>query len=119
LARQHENPVALGNVVLIQEEARDLWRFAPIEDFWRDVLYALRPLGRTPAFAAVAILTLALGIGANTAIFTLLHRVMLASLPVRQPEQLIEVLGVRGNGPPGVAFSYQALQSLRRGSQIC
>lgn len=119
LARQHTNPIGLGNVVRIQEDARDLWRLTLVEDFWRDVVYAGRGLRRTPGFAVIAILTLALGIGANTAIFTLIHRVMLASLPVRQPEQLIEILGIRGGGPPGVAFSYQALRSLRSQTQVC
>src|SRR5262245_48553566 len=117
LAQAHANPIGLGNMTRIREEARDLWRFTIVEDFWRDVLYALRSLRRTPGFAAIAILTLALGIGANTAMFTLLHRIMLASLPVQDPEELIEVLGIRGNGPPGVAFSYQALRDLRRGTQ--
>src|SRR4030095_16756281 len=93
LAQKHSNPIGLGNVTRIQEEARDLWRFSLLEDFLRDVGYALRSLRRTPGFAVVAILTLALGIGANTAIFTLFHRVMLSWLPVEDPQQLIEVLG--------------------------
>jgi putative ABC transport system permease protein len=119
LARKHSNPIGLGNITRIQEEARDLWRFSLVEDFWRDIGYALRSLGRTPGFAAVAILTLTLGIGANTAIFTLLHRVMLASLPVEDPQQLIEILGSRPPGPPGTAFSYQGLQNLRSQTQVC
>jgi predicted permease len=119
LARENGNPVGLGNITRIQEEARDLWRFTLVEDFWRDVVYALRSLRRAPGFTVIAVLTLALGIGANTAIFTMLHRVMLAYLPVEKPEQIIEVLGTRGNGPPGVAFSYAALQDLRRGTQSC
>jgi len=119
MAREHANPIGLGHMSGIEESARDLWRFTLVEDFWRDVVYALRSLGRSPGFAAIAVLTLALGIGANTAMFTLMHRIMLASLPVEEPEELIEVLGTRGNGPPGVAFSYAALQDLRRGTQTC
>jgi predicted permease len=119
LAREHSNPIGLGNITRIQEEARDLWRFSLVEDFCRDVGYALRSFRRTPGFAVIAILTLALGIGANTAIFTLIHRVMLASLPVEEPRQLIEILGTRGGGPPGVAFSYQALLNLRSHTQVC
>jgi putative ABC transport system permease protein len=119
MAREHANPIGLGNVPRIQEEARDLWRFTVVEDLWRDVRYGVRSLGRTPGFAVIAILTLALGIGANSAIFTLIHRVMLAPLPVRQPDQLIEILGIRGGGPPGVAFSYAGLQNLRRSTQTC
>jgi len=119
LAREQGNPVGLGHVGRIQEEARDLWRFTLLEDLWRDLAYALRFLQRSPGFTIVAILTLALGIGANTAIFTLLHRVMLASMPVREPGQLIELLSSRGNGPPGNAFSYQALQDFRKHTQVC
>src|SRR6185503_9507428 len=118
LARKHSSPIGLGNITRIQEEARDLWRFSLVEDFWRDIGYALRSLRRTPGFAAVAILTLTLGIGANTAIFTLLHRVMLASLPVEDPQQLVEILGTRGQGPPRTAFSYQGLQNFRSQTQV-
>src|SRR4051812_38683510 len=57
----------------------------------QDVRYAWRGLRRNPAFAAVAALTLALGIGANTAIFSLVDAVMLRSLPVRRPERLVQV----------------------------
>src|SRR5438067_8774991 len=62
----------------------------------RDVRYSLRGIRRSPVFAAVAILSLALGIGANTAIFTLMDQLMLRSLPIRNPEQLV-VLYQRGS----------------------
>jgi putative ABC transport system permease protein len=119
LACEQGNSIGLGNITRIQEEARDLWRFSVIEDFWRDVVYAVHTFGRAPGFAAIAILTLALGIGANTAIFSLIHRVLLASLPVQKPAQLIELLTDRGGGPPGVAFSYQALQNFRTQTKVC
>jgi predicted permease len=118
LSRENANPIPLGNVGRIQEEALDLWRFAFIEDFWRDVMYAIRSLRHTPGFTAIAILTLSLGIGANTAIFTLMDRVMLESLPVRQPDQLIEFLSKRGGGLAG-SFSYQALEYFRDHTQLC
>jgi predicted permease len=118
LAREHGNPIALGNITRIQEEARDIWRFTLVEDLWRDLLYALRSLRRASGFASIAILTIALGIGANTAIFSLIHRVMLAPLPVREPGQLIEVLTNR-DGVPAISFSYQALQDFRDCTQVC
>src|SRR5581483_7274037 len=65
---------------------------ALVETIWQDTRYALRTMRRAPAFTAIAILSLALGIGANTAIFTLVNAVMLRMLPVRDPQQLVEIL---------------------------
>lgn len=117
LSREQANPIGLGNITRLQEEARDLWRFSLIEDFCRDTVYALRSLGRAPAFSVIAILTLALGIGANTAIFTLVYRIMLAPLPVQNPERLAEILIDRGDPSPAIAFPYASLRDLRAGSQ--
>jgi macrolide transport system ATP-binding/permease protein len=63
-----------------------------LDDLGRDLRYAFRICSRNPAFSAVIIITLALGIGANTAIFSLVDTLMLRSLPVRQPDQLVELL---------------------------
>ena len=62
----------------------------------QDIRYALRTMRQTPGFTAVAILSLALGIGANSAIFSLIDTLMLRPLPVREPGRLVEILGRYG-----------------------
>jgi predicted permease len=78
-----------GNVTRVQEDAREVWSFVWLEQLWQDVRFGLRMLLKSPAFTAVAVLTLAFGIGANTAIFSLIDAVMLRSLPVEKPAQLM------------------------------
>jgi predicted permease len=78
-----------GNVTRVQEDARDVWSFVWLEQLWQDVRFGLRTLLKSPAFTAVAVLTLAFGIGANTAIFSLIDAVMLRSLPVENPAELV------------------------------
>src|SRR5215831_20592429 len=88
---------------------------------FRDLRYSLRSLRRSPIFLSVAVLSLALGIGANTAIFTLVHQLILQPLPVRDPEQLVMLAG-RGNhyggnnGPD--RLSYPMYQEIRDKNQV-
>ncbi|HWA96224.1 MAG TPA: ABC transporter permease, partial [Terracidiphilus sp.] len=82
---------AFGGVTQTKEAYR-IQRGVPfVETLWRDVRYALRRLGKSPAFTAIVVVTLALGIGANTAIFTLVQGIMLRSLPVADPSQLVRI----------------------------
>src|ERR1051325_3380429 len=87
----------------------------------RDLRYSLRTLGRSPVFLPVAVLSLALGIGANTAIFTLVRQLILQPLPVRNPEQLVMLAG-RGkhyggnNGPD--RLSYPMYQEIRDKNEV-
>ena len=84
-----------GNVALLQEDSRQAWGWARIEAWLADVKYAARGLRRNPAFAAVAVLTLALGIGATTAVFSVVHAVVLRPLPYANPERIVTVWETR------------------------
>ncbi|HWE00526.1 MAG TPA: ABC transporter permease, partial [Bryobacteraceae bacterium] len=83
---------AFGNPVRVKEDLRDLWSFPALESVWKDIRYGGRALRKSPGFALVAVLSLAIGAGANTAMFSVVRAVMLKSLPVRDPGQLRVVL---------------------------
>ncbi len=102
MAGVNKDHIPLGNTASIQETARDLWQFNWIESLWRDLIYAARGLRRSPALLICALLSLGLGIGANTAIFQLLDAVRLRSLPVQNPQELAAVRIIGGNGGMGV-----------------
>jgi hypothetical protein len=79
---------SFGNVTRIQEQTRAASTVVWLETLGQDVRYGFRQLRRSPVLSAVAVLSLALGIGANTAIFSLVNAVLLRSLPVAHPEEL-------------------------------
>jgi predicted permease len=80
-----------GNVSAMKERSREMWTFVSLESIWQDVRYGVRVLAKDPGFTLIAILTLALGIGASTAIFSVVHHVLLRPLPFPQPDQLVRV----------------------------
>lgn len=81
--------VEFGGVAQVQDEVRDAWFWRWLDDCGRDLKYAVRTLLRSPGFTATAVLSLALGIGVNAAIFSLFDQVLLRLLPVREPERLV------------------------------
>jgi hypothetical protein len=86
----------IGGIAQFQEECRDMRRMNVLEDLWRDLRHAASVLRRGPAYTATAVLTLSLGIGATTAIFSVVYGVLLKPLPFDEPERLV---GVYHRGP--------------------
>jgi len=87
-----------GNVALTEEYSREVWQWPSIESFLADVHFGARTLRKSPVFTSIAVLTLALGIGANTAIFTLVSGILLVSLPYPKANQLVSVTGAYPRG---------------------
>ena len=109
---------AFGNTTLIKEATREMWGWTSWERLLQDLRYSARTLLRTPGFTAAAALSLALGIGANTAIFSLLNAVVLRMLPVRDPQQLVQ-LTYTGSDPGSwnSYFDYPQFECFRDRSQ--
>jgi predicted permease len=97
---------AFGGVEPMKERYRDHRSLRWLEDLGRDIRYALRMLRRDRVVAAIAVVTLALGIGANTALFSVIDALMLKPMPVASPEKLRTFMIVRGGNQPGFSFSY-------------
>ena len=102
-----------GNRTLIKEATRDVWTWRSLESLSQDVRYAVRTMRRAPGFTAVAVLSLTLGIGANTAIFSLINTLMLRPLPVREPQQLVELLSLYPGDPPSNGFAWKYFEQFR------
>jgi predicted permease len=107
--------IELGGREQVKEKVREARAGHHLETLWQDLRYGLRALGSNPAFAAVAVLSLALGIGANTAIFSLMDAVLLKTLPVKNPEQLffIERNGVPPSSKRSSNLSHAFFEQLR------
>ena len=126
----------LGNLALVQEDTRDAWTWTWWEQLAQDIRYALRTMAANPGFFALAILSLALGIGANTAIFSFMDSILMRSLPVPDPQSLVllswhtprpefhgsnrhnESYTDSNGGYIGGVFSYPAFELLQKNSAV-
>jgi len=114
----------LGNVTRIKEACREAWSFVSLETTWRDLRYGARALARNPGFTMVAVLAIALGIGVNTGIFSVLNGVALKLLPVPRAQQIVSVdqvfhgkLSRNVEGEPGL-FSYAEYKDYRANNHV-
>jgi hypothetical protein len=125
-AREGESPaearrlamLQLGGVEPTKERVRQARHGALLEEVGRDVRHALRMCVRTPGFSAVAAITLALGIGANSAVFSLLDAVMLRTLPVNDPERLLQLVKTEGTARRGENYSYPQVGVLAEQNEV-
>ena len=100
---RHAAMRTFGNATVLREQITEEWSWTWVENLLQDTHYALRQLRQSPGFLLVSVLTLTLGIGANTAIFTLMNSLWLQSLPVVDPGQLV-LIGITPDGSPAKAM---------------
>jgi predicted permease len=108
-----------GQSSIVNHQSTIKWQEVTVSTFWQDLRYAIRMLLKQPGFTIVAVITLALGVGANTAIFSVTDRLLIKSLPVPHPEQLVLITSVSVN-PYFVsnAFSYPVLNDYRSEQKV-
>src|ERR1700744_6078961 len=109
---------AVGNPTLIREQVHEAWGWASVEHLSQDVRCAVRQLRSSPGFTITAVLILAIGIGAVTAVFTLINAALLKMLPVQHPEQLVEFKALSSTYPVNDAFSYPNFKNFQQQTQL-
>ena len=105
-----------GNLTSLDERGREVWQWPSLESILFDVRYALRQFRREPSFAVVGVLILGVGIGANTAVFSVLDRLLFQPLPFRAPERLVWIINSDTPGLSGrtsTVATYEALGAVR------
>jgi predicted permease len=107
-----------GGLTQMKEDCREARGVSFVEHIGQDVRYAMRMFGRTPGFTVVVVMTLALGIGANTAVFSLINAVLLKMLPVKDPEQLVQFSKIQPLYGQNNGFSYPEVERFQRETQI-
>ncbi len=108
----------MGGIEQRKEECRDARQVRPLEDLMRDLIFGLRLLRKSPGFTFVVVIALALGIGANTALFSLFHQILLRNLPVSHPEELVAVVTQHPRWGQLSSFSYPMFRQLSTQSSV-
>ena len=115
---QREAKMETGGVEQVKEQTREIRAGHLLETLWQDIRYGGRMLRKSPGFTAVAVLTLALGIGANTAVFSAAHAVLWSTLPVANPQNLVVLAAVRKDGTKRDDLPISVADELQRSSRV-